>query len=85
MKIIIGTTLVIMGLVAYALIGEAILKVFENSDQYKDAADSKEINKFFVDILIIFCWPMLLLGIMAVGVLGFIVNALFDLYYRFKK
>ena len=85
MKVIIITTLAIIGLVAYALMGEAIVKVFENSDQYKDATDSKELTKFFVDILIIFCWPLLLLGIMTVGVLGFIVNALFDLYYRFKK
>ena len=85
MKVIIVTTLAIIGLVAYALMGEAIVKVFENSDSYKDAADSKELNKFFVDILIIFCWPLLLLAIMVVGVLGFVVNALFDLYYRFKR
>ena len=85
MKVIIVTTLAIIGLVAYALMGEAIVKVFENSDSYKDAADSKELNKFFVDILIMFCWPLLLLAIMVVGVLGFVVNALFDLYYRFKS
>lgn len=85
MKVIIVTTLAIIGLVAYALMGEAIVKVFENSDSYKDAADSKELNKFFVDILIMFCWPLLLLAIMVVGVLGFVVNALFDLYYRFKR
>ena len=85
MKVVIGTLIAVVALVVYFLIGEVVIRLMDSVDGYQEAKQDTRISQFAVEMLVIICWPLLLLGMMVVGALGFFFNLLVDLYYRFKR